>query len=161
VARRRRKSGLEVSLFPFLSVLAAVMGTLVLVISGMSQLSLADPDQTLDISSREGTDKIPRYVECQRDGLVIYPIDVGETRASKTRFVPLSSITDDSSGWSSFLAGLHTSKQYYLLLLVRPDGIDAFDKAYSSARTYKGLDIGYDPVHGKGKIRFRKRLETI
>jgi hypothetical protein len=150
-------------MFPFLSVLAAVMGTLVLIISGMSQVSLASPNQLIDPTPEEATEKSPIYVECSVKGLLIYPDDVAErpkNKPIKPVFVPRKEVQSEGSAWSRLLERLQREhEQRYLILLVRPDAIGLFDKVYRMAQATE-IDIGYDPLHQLGNVRFTHREET-
>jgi len=72
---RRRGRDPEPTLFPFLSVLAAVMGTLILIIAGQSQLAIASPKQRVEVERFDPSRKSPIYAECRRNVMVIYPDD--------------------------------------------------------------------------------------
>ena len=57
--KRRRPRGQSISLFPFLSVLSATIGTLALLISGMTSMSLLTSDQIVE-KTKEGSMKAVR-----------------------------------------------------------------------------------------------------
>ena len=89
--RRSRFSKIETELFPFLSVLACTIGTLILLIIVISTETLSDsPEVTIIAESEDGTNqrKQPRYLECRQDGVVIYPEQI---------FVPLSQLKQPDS----------------------------------------------------------------
>lgn len=153
MARTRRRAAPELSLFPFLSVLAAVMGALVLVISGMSRLALANPAQVIELSPAKATEKSPRYVECRREGLLVYPVNVGKAASGEPRFIKKSEITSPDGPWTALLEGLEGSSTQYLLFLVRPNALDVFEAALDEVDTSR-LDVGYDPVIGTGRLFF-------
>jgi hypothetical protein len=160
MAWRRRTGAPEPSLFPFLSVLAAVIGTLILVISGMSQLSIANPDQMVELGPFGTTKKVPVYVECQKEQLLIYPENVGMPRAAKPVSVPVREFLWDNSAWVRLLEGIrvqHDNK--YVILLVRPDAIETFHKVYASVDRQL-VDLGYDPIYETGKVKFRRARPT-
>ena len=143
--KRRSRRPVEISLFPFLSVLSGVIGALALIITGMLFVGVQDTDQVIDLVERP-TGKEPVYVECQRDGLVLHP---------EGTVVALDSMEDPSGPWTRCLHTISEQEdERYLLLLIRPDGVDCFDRALAMARKRK-IDVGFDPVYNAGPIRFR------
>ncbi|MFW6153711.1 MAG: hypothetical protein ACOC95_00670 [Planctomycetota bacterium] len=75
MAPRKKPSSLlgGVTLFPFLSVLFGVIGSLILVMAAQAALSLADADQYIQSIPGGQTERDPVYVECRADGLLIHP----------------------------------------------------------------------------------------
>lgn len=86
MARRRKRSGVSITLFPFLNVLACAMGVLIVIISGQNILAIGTSDQIIEISDPqdvddngsviEGGEERKRqavYVECGREGIIIHP----------------------------------------------------------------------------------------
>jgi hypothetical protein len=142
--RRRKRRAQTISLFPFLSVLAATIGTLALVISGMTSMSLLTSSQVVE-KIADGSLKKPLYVECRKEGLLIHP---------KKTFIPLDEISDRRGRWSRCLESIedHSGHQC-LVLLIRPNGIDSFQRA--SARAERAnIDYGYDPIYQSGPLKF-------
>ena len=153
--RRRGGSALEPTLFPFLSVLASVMGVLILVISGMSQLSLASPDQMVELSPHGTREKTPVYVECQRERLLIYPDEFGQQGAPAPQIVAADRITWDDSPWTQLLESIRVRRaKKYVVLLVRPDAIETFQTALNSVDRAL-VDVGYDPIYERGELKFQ------
>lgn len=153
MARRRGKDP-ELTLFPFLSVLAVVMGTLILVISGMSQLALANPKQRVEVEAFDPSKKTAIYVECTGDGLNIYPDD---PTSGPPTLVPTGAIELAVSDWSRLLHRLEmASDTYYVMLLVRPEGVRAFELARNSVSP-TAIEIGYEPLFESGEVRFENR----
>ncbi len=150
---RRRTSDPELSLFPFLSVLAAVMGTLILIIAGNSQLALANPKQRVDIDPFNPDKKSPIYVECRDDGVLIHPDDPTTGRAT---FVARYDIGLADSAWATLTRRLEYDGSRYLLLLVRPDGVGTFGDVRATV-SGTNIDLGYEPLFGKGKVQFRPK----
>ena len=150
---RRRARDPELTLFPFLSVLAAVMGTLILIITGMSQIGLANPKQRVEIEPFEPGKKSPVYVECRREGLLIHPDD---PTAGEPVFVRRYAMDDAEGAW----VGLRTRLQYdsarYLMMLVRSDGVGTFGDARATLGD-TNIDVGYEPLFGAGDVRFHER----
>jgi hypothetical protein len=152
VARRKTKDT-EFSLFPFLSVLVAVMGTLILIIAGMTQIGLASPKQRVEIDAFDPTRKNPVYVECQKEGVLIHPDD-------PTTGAPVFVARGDLPAPDSALYALVTRIQYdstrYLQMLVRQDGVGTFNDV-RAAVSDTGIDVGYEPLAGSGGVRFHQR----
>jgi hypothetical protein len=136
------------SLFPFLSVLVGVIGILVLIVSGMSLVGLQRTDQVIELEHDPQTSKEAVFVECRQDGLLLHP---------ERTFVPLSGMVSADSNWSRLLQSLETRRdRQYLVLLIRPDGIECFRKSFGMARN-ANIDVGYDPVYATGEVRFRSK----
>lgn len=138
------------TLLPFLSVLVGVIGTMMLVITGMSVVGLQKTDQVIELEHDPQTNKEAVFVECRQDGLLLHP---------EGTFVPLSGIAATDSQWSRRLLDLAADKdRRYLVLLIRPDGIECFRRSLSRAKD-AGVDVGFDPVYATGEIRFRNKLQ--
>ncbi|MEZ4294024.1 MAG: hypothetical protein R3B70_03535 [Polyangiaceae bacterium] len=150
---RRKTTDPEPSLFPFLSVLAAVMGTLVLIIAGMSKLALADPPQRIELDEWDPGKKSPIYVECRSFGVLVYPDD--PTSASPER-VAHEELSHSTGAWASLLSRLGQDPGHYLLFLIRKDGVGTFETARAAA-VADGIEVGYEPVFGDNPVRFRPR----
>lgn len=150
---RRKTKDPDFSLFPFLSVLVAVMGTLILIITGMTQIGLASPKQRVEIDPFEPGKKSPVYVECRKDGVLIHPDD---PTAGEPVFVARKQIDDHDSAWYSLTTRLQYDTTRYLLMLVRPDGVGTFGDA-RAAVSEAGIDVGYEPIFGPGDVRFHQR----
>ena len=143
---RYLESDLAVSLFPFLSVLFGVIGTLSLVIAGMTAIGLQDTDQFVELERDRLTGKTAVYVECRKEGLLLHP---------EQTELPLDELLDDNGAWARRLDTIKSkSTKEYLVLLVRPNGIESFDAAFVMARL-ADIDVGFDPVYSAGQIRFR------
>jgi hypothetical protein len=150
---RRKASDPGLTLFPFLSVLAAVMGTLILIISGMSQLALASPKQGVDVQAFDPGKKNPIFVECRKHGLRIYADD---PTTGKYKWVPSSEIGWASSDWSDLTRRLEHDQTRYVMLLVRANGVRTYNEVRASVNV-ADIDIGYEPLFGTGPVRFRMR----
>ncbi len=153
---RRKPQDPEISLFPFLSVLAAVMGTLILIIAGMSQIALARPRQGVDVQAFKPGKKTPIFVECRKNGLVIHPDD---PMSGKGTEVSRGELEDIGSPWHTLRSRLEMDSRHYLMLLVRPDGVASFNQALDSV-SGRNIDVGYEPLFGDGDIRFRNKAAS-
>jgi hypothetical protein len=152
VARRKTKDP-EFSLFPFVSVLVAVMGTLILIIAGMTQIGLASPKQRVELDTFDPTKKNPVYVECQRGGLLIHPDD---PKADAPVFVARRDLDEPDSAWNALRMRLQYDSTRYLQMLVRRDGVGTFNDV-RAALSDTGIDVGYEPLFGPGDVRFHER----
>lgn len=150
---RRRAEPPQPTLFPFLSVLAAVMGTLILIIAGMSQLALANPKQRIETDPFDPGKKNPTYVECVAAGVLIYAEDPTDR---EPLFVPRSDVRNDTGAWYGLTRRLEYDDTRYLMLLVRPDGVGSYSDARASV-SGTTIDLGYEPLFGTGDVSFRAR----
>ena len=151
MARRKTKDP-EFSLFPFLSVLVAVMGTLILIIAGMTQIGLASPKQRVEIEAFDATRKNPVYVECQKEGVLIHPDD---PRAGAPVFVARRQLEASDGAWNALVMRLQYDPSRYLQMLVRKDGVATFNDL-RAAVSDTGIDVGYEPLFGAGDVRFHR-----
>lgn len=151
----RQKTDIE--LFPFLSILACTIGTLILLIIVLTTQSLnqsqsnTNPEKLNDnskdkqikiIARDEGENgnnqaKTPRYIECTLDGVIIYPNKI---------FVPKENISDFNSPLQELITLINFNKEKeYLIIAVRPDGIDVFKQVRNLVEGAK-IDMGYEPI---------------
>lgn len=143
--RRRRSDTTAVSFFPFLSILVGIIGVLVLVIVASSLSGIRGAEQFVELTPTGETEKAPVYVECNRQGVIVHP---------EGAFVARDDLDRASSDWQRVIRRIdRNSNSEYLILLIRPSGVDTFDEAFGIARK-AGIDIGYDPVYSAGPIRF-------
>lgn len=141
---------IEIELFPFLSVLACTIGSLILLIIVVTAQTVSDQRTITILAKREGSGshtKTPRYVECRKDGVVIYP---GEN------FVPTAMIQDSKSALNKLLTEIsQNSNEEYLIIAVRPEGIELFDTVRELAKERK-IDIGYEPIDEGWQLRVKE-----
>ena len=111
--RSRPRSRLTITLFPFLSVLAATIGALILIISGLTAINLHDTEQLIDMSSVQNRRR-PRYVECDATGFILHP---------EGTVVPLEELDGHKNPFRELLEALDMpASSETLTLLIRPDG---------------------------------------
>lgn len=137
-----RKKHTEVELFPFLSILACTIGTLILLIIILTTQAL-DPQEALvvakiDKDSRgSNKTKTPIYIECREDGFILHP---------GKKFAPRADIYQKGSPLLETIAKLEANKdEEYLIVILRPDGLELFSKLRELVDK-KGIDIGYEPL---------------
>lgn len=137
-----RKQQTEVELFPFLSVLACTIGTLILLIIVLTTQAL-EPQEAVVIAKVDensqglNQEKTPIYIECRKDGFTLHP---------NKKFAPRADLYDEASPLRKTIAELKASKnEQYLILILRPDGLEMFDKIREQVQE-AGIDIGYEPL---------------
>jgi hypothetical protein len=141
MARRTiSRQQMEVELFPFLSVLACTIGTLILLIVIMTTQAIGDRKEAKIVAKSEQGEnniKTPRYVECQKQGVVLYP---------SKELIPKWKLTEKNSPLQKLIAEVKKKdKQEYLIIVVRPDAYDVFKAVRASAEIQK-IDFGYEPL---------------
>lgn len=151
MARRTiSKQKMEVELFPFLSVLACTIGTLILLIVIMTTQAIGNQKEAKIVAKSEqgeNNTKIPRYVECQEKGVVLYP---------SKELVPKWKLTDKNSPMQKLLAEIKKNgKQEYLIIVVRPDSYNVFKAVRAMAELQK-IDFGYEPLDKSWQLQVGK-----
>lgn len=137
-----RKNRAEIELFPFLSVLACTIGTLILLIIVMTTQAL-EPQEAVVVAKTEkegkgaNKNKTPIYIECRKDGFVLHP---------SKEFAPRADVYDEQSPLRKTITQLKANKnKQYLIVILRPDGLEMFDQLRNLVQT-EGVDIGYEPL---------------
>lgn len=148
--RRNSPSTIEIELFPFLSVLACTIGSLILLIVVITTQTFS-PQKEITIVAQGETGKniakTPHYLECRQDGLIIYP---------REEFVPKEQIDSLDSGLSRLIAEVGAkSDREYLIVAVRPNGIDVFKQVRRLIEN-QGIDIGYEPIDEGWKLKIKQ-----
>lgn len=145
--KRRRRSRVSPSLFPFLSVLLCAMGVLIVVISGQNLLAVGGGvDQALEIGSGTFEGKEAIYIECRAEGILIYP--------DKTA-VSLEAIRNEEPGseWMRLLAQLEQHREeQYLVFLIRPEGTEVYDYCEYQSKYVRSIDAGKDALLSGGDL---------
>ncbi|MBF2056339.1 MAG: hypothetical protein IGQ45_03740 [Cyanobacterium sp. T60_A2020_053] len=130
----------ELELFPFLSVLACTIGTLILLIIVISTETLESSSQvTIVAENQDGQNlsKTPRYIECREDGVIIYPSEIFVSENELTgRTSPLIQLIDEVE---------ENRDQEYVIVIVRPKGIEVFYQVRDVIEE-RDIDIGYEPI---------------
>ena len=136
-----RKRQTEVELFPFLSVLACTIGTLILLIIVLTTQALQPQEAVVvakvDESRGANQNKTPLYIEARQDGFILHP---------NKEFAPRADLYDERSPLRQTIANLKANKdKQYLILILRPDGLEMFNKIRDLVEQ-DGIDIGYEPL---------------
>ncbi len=141
----------EVELFPFLSILACTIGTLILLIIVLTTQALNKQEVTI-VARTEGENgvnksKNPRYIECKSDGVVLYP---GE------EFVPQENLNAPNSAMTKLIAQVEKNRdREYLIVAVRSNGIDTFKLVRNLVEGAK-IDIGYEPIDANWQLKIQE-----
>jgi len=154
MTRRRKKEGASISLLPILSIQKCAMGVMVVIICSQTMVSLGKTaDQYLEIAGGV-QDRQAVYVECHKKGILIHPdkIDVAMDVLRGPGPSPFHQLLDD-------LAAAKNAK--YLVLLVRPEGIDSFEHCYKTAKFDRQLDVGKDALLEGGNIVLTKEGKML
>lgn len=137
-----RKQQTEIELFPFLSVLACTIGTLILLIIVLTTQAL-EPQEAIVVAKTEedskgaNKNKTPIYIECREDGFVLHP---------SKEFAPRADLYDEKSPLRKLVSTLKSQKEEkYLIVILRPDGLEMFNKIRELV-TKEEIDIGYEPL---------------
>ncbi len=148
--RLRTQSSINIELFPFLSILACTIGTLILLIIVLTTQVFSNNREITLVATSEGgknRGKTPRYIECRADGILIHP---------SQKFVPSHQLTTDNSSLSKLLSELQQNRdREYLIVAMRPDGIDVFQKIRKLVEE-EGIDIGYEPIDQNWKLKIQE-----
>ena len=138
--RRINSHKIELELFPFLSVLACTIGSLILLIIVVSTQTLdTNPEVTIVAKIENGTNrgKKPRYIECREDGVIIYP---------SQEFIPLNQLAQPNSPLLSLIAQVKANRdKEYVIVALRPKGIEVFQTVRDLIEQEE-IDIGYEPI---------------
>jgi hypothetical protein len=153
---RRKSSAPELTLFPFLSVLAMVIGTLIL-ISGMAQIALAKPKQRIEVDAFNPGKKSPIFVECRDNGLVIHADD---PTVGGQRRVQRADIGVAESEWDALWRRVQHDPNHYIQFLVRESGVGAFNDARATIAGM-GVEYGYEPLFLDGDLSFRNKRRSM
>lgn len=138
--RRQQKIAMGFDLFPFLSILACVLGCLLLVV--MVTVALSVGPGAAQIIEIEGTsDKTPVVIEWDGTSVVLHPEKVRVSAAAA-----LAKDGRNDSPFGKLLDRLEAKKkESYVFVLVRPSGFDNFGTLRAAVGRRK-LDIGYEPI---------------
>jgi hypothetical protein len=150
--RRRIKSPkTELELFPFLSVLACTIGSLILLIIVVSTQSLTVSPRVKIIAQTEkgkNQSKIPHYIECREDGVILHP---------SQKFIPLNKLAQSDSELLKLITQVKANRdREYVIVAVRPKGIEVFEKVRDLIEKEQ-IDIGYEPIEEGWNLQLKNQ----
>lgn len=148
-ARRKHGAGLQAELFPFLAVLACMIGTLILIIIVVTSGVLGEK-RSITLLARDDDGRSvtlkPHYVEVRGDGVLIHP---------GMEFVAAHQLDGGDTALRRLLRQVEQRKATeYVIVAVRPDGFTLFDQVREEVEG-RGIQIGYEPVDADWKLRIR------
>ncbi len=149
--RRRKRRILEessISLDSFLDILANTMGVLIFITLFAATQVFNQQEVTIVAESEQGENraKNPNYIECRADGVVLYPSE---------EFVPQAKLKDANSALQKLITKVKKNRdREYLIVAVRPDGIDLFNQVRELVEGEK-IDIGYEPIDSGWKLKIQ------
>jgi len=145
----RRPPRMEAELFPFLAVLACMIGTLILIIIVVTTGVLGEKRSiTLVARDDDGRSVLlkPHYVEVRGDGVLLHP---------GLEFVPAAAVGSSDTALRRLLRQVEARKEAeYVIVAVRPDGFTLFDEVRDQVEG-RGIQIGYEPVDTNWTLRIR------
>ncbi|MGK7873622.1 MAG: hypothetical protein AB4426_10030 [Xenococcaceae cyanobacterium] len=144
------RPSIQIELFPFLSILACTIGTLILLIITITVQTFSNQREVTIVAKNEKGEnqtKTPRYIECRQDGVIIYP---------SQEFVPKQDIDRRGSALTRLLSEVRTRReQEYLIVAIRPDGIQVFKQVRNLIED-QGIDIGYEPIDQGWRLKIKE-----
>jgi hypothetical protein len=179
MARTRHKNTQAISLFPFLNILACVMGTLTLIIYGVAlahggpmdedalKARLYQRSRALESSiqrlegqltqDRSQVNRLEDQIESQREApesLVVVP--TGHTRGVIPSLVECTAeslivLSSNSMSFDALLADLALQSDRSIVFLIRPSGIGTFEAAQKRIRE-SDVNYGYAPLPAAGRV---------
>ena len=139
----------QAELFPFLAVLACMIGTLILIIIVVTSGVLGSRRSITLVARDDGGRNItlqPHYVEVRGDGVLLHP---------GLEFVPADAVDRGDTALRRLLRRVQAHKDTeYVIVAVRPDGFTLFDEVRNQVEG-RGIQIGYEPVDAEWKLRIR------
>jgi biopolymer transport protein ExbD len=142
----------QIELFPFLSVLACTIGTLILLIIVLTT-NLFDAQKEVTILAKadreqgQNKNKTPRYIECRGNGIVIYP---------EQQFVAKNDLDKSNAFLMQLLSQMKQRRdREYIIVTIRPDGVETFQKVRLLVEAQQ-IAIGYEPIEEDWKLKVEK-----
>ena len=143
------RNPIQVELFPFLSILACTIGTLILLIIVLTtQIFSSQQEVTIIAQTEAGSNqtKVPRYLECGENGVIIYP---------SQEFVAFKDLSQPNSSLVKLLAEVKQRReQEYLIVAIRPKGIETFHIVRDLIEE-RGIDLGYEPIDRAWQLKIK------
>ncbi len=136
-------------LFPFLSVLACMIGTLILIIIVVTSGVLGSKRSITLVARDDGGRNLtlqPHYVEVRGDGVVLHP---------GLEFVPAADVGRANTPLRRLLRQVRERRDAeYVIVALRPDGFALFDEVRDQVEG-QGVQIGYEPIDAGWTLRIR------
>ena len=140
-ARKASNEASNLELFPFLSVVACTLGSLVLLIIIIALQIGSDARQLLlSLPGTEQETQISQnpllYVECREEAIVLYP---------GSREIPKEEIDRFNSEIANFLEEAKQDENTIIYFLIRPSGVSVFDRMRNIVEQ-ENINLRYEPI---------------
>jgi len=169
MARRKQYEKIDINVEPFLSIMAIVLKLISLILVVIVMRIAVNPNAIKVIAlqglyegrgNTSGNPKSPSYVDCQHDGLVLYPGSVTESVPMRTR-VTWEDLQKPGNAVEKLLDRVeeNTAKEY-IVVMVRPQSV----KYYRTVRnliTRRRVDVGYDAVDTDFKVDWDEARKAL
>lgn len=144
----------QIELFPFLSILACTIGTLILLIIVLTTQSLGQQEVAI-VAKEEGkgfnNKKIPRYIECRETGVILHPSE---------ELIPISQLQQPNSPLKKLIAEIKAKRdREYLIVALRPNAIDVFYQVREMVQQ-ENIDIGYEPIDATWTLKTQEQIQN-
>ncbi len=142
------------SLFPFLGIMASVLGVLVMIVLCIAQIAVGPGKGILPVAEASSA-KRPVYVEWDGDAVTIHPVGDRVLWAAAS-----AKEGQNDTPFGQLLAGTYEHReQQYLVFLVRPSGFDNFAAVEALVADWQ-IEFGYEPINQEWDIRTHPRRST-
>lgn len=160
MARQRTKTKTDLDVTGFLSVMSIVTGLICLILFVIALRIAMNPKGVIIVSFKLFTSsraspvnpKVPSYIDCQPDGLTLYP---GETK------VTWEDLQRPENAVVKMLDKIQVdAANQYVIVMVRPESV----KFYRQIRKMVGqrpIDVGYDAIDADFKVDWGAALRAL
>lgn len=144
----------QIELFPFLSILACTIGTLILLIIVLTTQSLSQQEVVI-VAKEDGKgvngQKNPRYIECRENGVIVHPSE---------ELIPVSQLQKPDSPLQKLIAQVKANRdREYLIVALRPNAIDVFNQVRAMVEQEE-IDIGYEPIDATWTLKTQEEINN-
>ena len=143
---------IDIELFPFLSVLASTIGSLLFLIIIVSVQAVNQDWIPMEIIANEEEGKKAHFIECSEEGIILHN--------TKKEFISTDKIVGSGSPLIDFLEEVGQNKeQEYILVVIRPSGIENFNLVREQVEL-RDIDIGFVPFREKRPLIIKNSIEV-
>jgi len=140
--KRRQREVLQVDLFPFLSVLACLMGSLMLITLSFVGGKASNPEEQFGV--RHDPNNVPHLVIW--DGSTILVTD-GQKRVRVPWALAKANGGNNDTAFGELLRTMKADRRnHYLFIFVRPSGFGNFASTVQDLATEQNLRYGHWPI---------------
>ena len=169
MARRKQYEKIDINVEPFLSIMAIVLKLISLILVVIVMRIAVNPN-AVKVSAlaglyegrgnTSGNPKSPSYIDCQHDGLVLYPGTAAVSVPMRTH-VTWEDLQRPGNAVEKLLDRVeeNTAKEY-VVVMVRPQSV----KYYRTVRNLiqrRRVDVGYDAVDTDFKVDWNEAEKAL